>query len=334
MVKIKHPDELTPQISLVLIYGPNEGLVRATRQALIARWGSKDPFQQTVLTSEQLASSPQSLVREAATLSLGGQERLLIVDEAQGPAAEACGAALQAYLDRPEPTGARVIVTCGALSPRSKVRRAVEQAPSAAALPCYGDAPKDSLALTRRHLGAHGITAQDDALAFLAQRLGADRGVALRELEKLVLYMGDDTQVTVPHVQACCEGSGGRLDMLMDAVGLGQLSRAERLFTALWGAGETAVGILAFAQAHFIHLHSTKRAFHFSREAALRHQRVLWDATLLEEALLRLRHADAACRRYPSQGFGLCHKVLTSLALQAAAQDADTPRPAAPRFGS
>src|SRR5262249_48714517 len=46
-----------------------------------------------------------------------------------------------------------------------------------------------------------------EALQLLAQHLGADRDIAAREVEKLLLYAADEPAITEEHVQACVAGA-------------------------------------------------------------------------------------------------------------------------------
>ena len=70
-----------PEIRAVLLYGPDEGLVRE-RAELVARSvcpDLKDPFRVADLTAAGLAADPARLADEAAQLSLAGGRRVVRV---------------------------------------------------------------------------------------------------------------------------------------------------------------------------------------------------------------------------------------------------------------
>ena len=89
MVTLRDPHNVPAHISLVLFYGPNEGLVQERRKQLLEQWKQGDDFggdfggdffDVSFLSCDDLRGQAGRLVNEAASLSLGGQERLVVVD--------------------------------------------------------------------------------------------------------------------------------------------------------------------------------------------------------------------------------------------------------------
>jgi DNA polymerase-3 subunit delta len=66
---------------IVLIFGPDAGLVRERAQALIARAVEdlNDPFSLARLDGDTLAETPERLVEEAHTIPLFGGRRAVLV---------------------------------------------------------------------------------------------------------------------------------------------------------------------------------------------------------------------------------------------------------------
>src|SRR5947209_11687995 len=75
---LQRPD---PEIRAVLLYGPDEGLVRERAEAVARSVCSdlKDPFRVADLTGAGLAADPARLADEAAQLSLIGGRRIVRV---------------------------------------------------------------------------------------------------------------------------------------------------------------------------------------------------------------------------------------------------------------
>src|SRR6516165_6273863 len=95
---LQRPD---PEIRAVLLYGPDEGLVRE-RAAAVARSvcpDLKDPFRVAELTAAVLAADPARLADEAAQLSLTGGRRVVRVRGAGDGLAKLFGEFLKTALD-------------------------------------------------------------------------------------------------------------------------------------------------------------------------------------------------------------------------------------------
>ena len=172
----------------VLIYGPDAGLVRERLNGLTrAVAGSiDDPFRVTEFGADVLRDDPARLGDEAAALAFTGGRRVVRIRNAADTVADVVNTFIEA------PVGdALVLLTAGELGPRSKLRAAFEKADRAAALPCYADDAQSLGVVIRETLKAAGLAITPDALSWLSDRLGGDRELSRRELEKLVLYMGD-----------------------------------------------------------------------------------------------------------------------------------------------
>src|SRR5712691_5806227 len=129
-----------PAQPIVLVFGPDSGLVRERAQALIRASVDdlNDPFSLARLDGDELASEPTRLVEEANTIPLFGGRRAVWV-KAGGrnfvPAVEALVAAAS--------PDCRVVIEAGDLKRTAPLRALCERARNAAALPCYADAERD-----------------------------------------------------------------------------------------------------------------------------------------------------------------------------------------------
>jgi len=194
---VQRPD---PKVRAVLVYGPDHGLARERAEAL-ARGvveDLSDPFRVTEMTGAALAADPARLADEAAALSLTGGARVVRVRGAGNDLAKL----FAGFLDR-DSEGALVVVEAGDLAKSSALRAAFEKAENGAALPCYADDPEALEEVVRGALSAHGLTAEHDAMAYLLENLGGDRGVTRAELDKLALYMGERTRISEADAAAC-----------------------------------------------------------------------------------------------------------------------------------
>ncbi|WP_051328684.1 DNA polymerase III subunit delta [Geminicoccus roseus] len=206
-------------ISTFLVYGPDRGVVVQRIEALLERLvgDPKDPFKVGDLAAEQIAADPRLLVEEAQSMSLLGGRRAVRVRDAD----DRLKVALRDLLKLPSQESF-ILLEGGDLPGSSDLRKAIEKAPGAAALPCYRDEGKGLDDVLRQELHRHGLQADRDAMQALAASLGADRAVTMAEIEKLALYVGGASggKVTVQDVRAVIADSGTLTldDLILDVL--------------------------------------------------------------------------------------------------------------------
>jgi len=247
-------DRPDPAVGLVLLFGPDAGLVaeRAARLGRTVVPDLADPFRVSQLDADRLRAEPQRLALEAQALCLLGGRRLVRVRGADDGIAKAVDLLLG--LERIE---ALVVIEAGDLGPGSKLRQIAEKAPSAAAIGCWPEGEHERARTIRTLLAEQGLEAEPEALAFLVEQQGADRAVLRAELEKLALYLGPEGGRTVRLADAAAvvgDGSALALDDVVLAALLGDRARLERDLLRLLALGEAPVRILRVATATLVRL--------------------------------------------------------------------------------
>ena len=107
-----------PRRPVILIYGPDLGLVRERADAVVeAVAPGADPFAVVPLEGDAIASDPGRLIDEARTIGLFGGKRVIRV-RAGG---KSFNDALETLLENP-PTDAIVVIEAGELSLRHDCR--------------------------------------------------------------------------------------------------------------------------------------------------------------------------------------------------------------------
>jgi len=324
-----------PKIAAVLLYGPDRGLVRERAETLARAVvdDPADPFRAVDLGAADLKGDPARLADEAAAVSLGGGRRLVRVREA----GDAMAGLFSAFLAVARAENALVVAEAGDLAKRSALRRAFEDAANAAAVPCYVDDARSLSAVIAETLGAHGLRAAPDALAFLAGNLGADRSVTRAELEKLALYMGGPGTITLADAAACVGDSAATsLDDVVFAAGAGDLAALDRALARAFGEGIAPVSLLRAAGRHFQRLHwlrgqmaagrgveqavaALRPPVLFLHADALKAQARRWPADRLARVLAILLDAELDCKTTGMPDGAVCSRALMRIAQAARA---------------
>jgi DNA polymerase III subunit delta len=322
---------LNPAWRIILLYGPDSGLI-AERAAAISRSmvdDPSDPFQLIRMDGDVIAGDPARLSDEANTIGLFGNRRALRISSTN----RALLAAVEPLLARP-PIDAVVVIEAGELQRSNPLRLACERSASALAIPCYGDTSRDLGAVIDSALQAAGKQMSRPVRDLLTASLGSDRMVSRQELDKLMLYCGDATEISAEDVMAIVGDSAAReIDTLVDAVFAGQLAVLDLTMAKLSGEGVDGNAILASLLRHALGLlrsraalddgRSTKeaaglmRGLPFPRLAVVETAIRIWNVARLRETIQIFGQASASLRSDSDLGRLLLMRALWTVSRMA-----------------
>lgn len=327
---LRTPD---PAIRAVLLFGPDTGKIKEFADGLghTVLPSFDDPFRLADLTGAQLRDDPARLADEAAALSLTGGRRLIRVRDAGDGNTDIFENMLQHVQG-----DFLVVAEAGTLAAGSKLRKLFEGAKNAAAIACYADEERDLRSLVRGHLQQAKIRCGDDVIAFLADHLGADRLLTRMELDKLILYVGENGTVSLEEArQAIGDNAALRLDDIVFAMAEGEPESLDRALTRARAEGMNFQPVLRAAQQHLrvLHLAGNLVAGGQSIDAAfkaagfrgalwkvsdrLARQLRGWPANRLTEAMNRLVEAEMQCKTTGLPADAITGQTLLGIALSA-----------------
>jgi DNA polymerase-3 subunit delta len=249
---LKKPD---PKIRGVVIYGNDDGLIaeRAQQLAKSVCEDLKDPFRVVDIAGEVLKGDPARLADEFGAMSLMGGRRVIRVR----PAGEESAAALENLVSAPA-GDALIVIEGGNLTPRSSLRTLAETEPTLAAMPCYMDSEGELERLVEAAAKAHGLGVDPDALEWIVERLGGDRGQTRSELDKLMLYKSGDETKTVSLDDALAvlgDTAAIGIDDVIGATFDGNLVALDRALDRVFAEGGNPVQLVRAVQRHVDQLH-------------------------------------------------------------------------------
>ena len=330
------PDE---KIVLVLIYGPDSGLVRERAELLAAKAGADpdDPFQTITLSDQDLKSDPARISDEAAAIPMFGGRRVVRLENIS----ESAAAPVTAFIKDIDAGSAQcpgyIIVEGGDLTPRSSLRKTAESSKFAAAIPCYSDTPEAVSALVQNQLSAAGLSISPDALDFVVARLGDDRRATRMEIEKLVSYAGGSrsfapvTEISLQDAEASMgDLNSYALDQVADAVSEGNLQNVDRELTRCFDSGVNPVAVLRTISGHFQKLLAVRAELdqgadfsravgklrpplHFKRKDAFQRQTRIWSAPTISRALGMIMETEALCKTTGMPDQSACWRLCLQL---------------------
>ena len=328
---VKSPD---PKARVVLIYGPDDGLMRE-RAKIIGKTivpDLDDPFNVTAMTTQQINDDPACLVDEANAISMMGGARLIIISNG----ADKLTPTIKAYLENPSPENL-IIIEAGELGTRSSLRQLCEKSKNAAALPCYVEDERGMGNLIRETLSQSGFRIESDAVHFFSTAIMGDRARARNEIEKLMIYMGDPkTQnnfITIADVAASCgEAGAASIDDLVYAVAGSNSKLAMSTYNKLIAEGTIDVVILRSLQNHFRKLHYTNAMMKggksmdeaikslqpplfFKLATPFKSHLSKWKGRKLDMVMAKLAELEAQTKRSGAPVHTLCAQAILSLSV-------------------
>src|ERR1700756_4847413 len=252
---LARPDPGRP---IVLLYGPDAGLVRERADALLASAvdDPNDPFSRVSLDGDELSAEPSRLVDEALTVPLFGGRRAIRVRA--GSRSFASGVETLADITLRD---CRIVIEAGDLRAESPLRKACERAKTAVEIGCYPDGERDLAKLMDDELRAANLRIAPDARAALISLLGGDRQASRNELKKLTLFAHGEGEVTLDHVMAVvADASELKLDPIVDGAFAGKPDLVESEFAKAMVGGTYPGTIILSAQRQAAWLHKSALA--------------------------------------------------------------------------
>ena len=326
---LARPDSARP---IILLYGPDAGLVRERADALMASAVDDpgDPFSLVRLDGDELASDPARLVDEAMTVPLFGGRRAIRVRAGS----RSFAAGIDALADSPL-RDCRIVIEAGELRPESPLRKACERAKTAVAIACYPDGERYLAKLIDDELRVSDLRVTGDARAILLTLLGGDRQASRNELRKLALYAHGQREITLDDVMAVVsDASELKLDPIVDGAFAGNPAIVETEFAKAMIAGTYPGMIISAAQRQAALLHKACLAveegappaavvdsgfprLHFSRKANVEKALRNFTASRLLSIIEQLAVAALDTRKQSTLAAAIAQRALLAIAVNA-----------------
>jgi DNA polymerase III subunit delta len=326
---IASPDPAQP---IVLVYGPDAGLVRERVDALVRASvdDPNDPFAFVRIEGEDLSGNPSRLVEEAHTVPLFGGRRAVLVKAGNRNIA----AAVEPVINAPS-AECRVIIEAGDLRKSAPLRALCEKAKVAAALPCYVDNERDLARLIDEEMRAANLSMAPDARAALLALLGGDRLASRNEIRKLALYAQGQGRIEIADVMAVvADASALALDGVIDAAFAGRTADVDSEFGKARAGGSSPAAIISAAIRQIANLHKMRLAVdagdsiefamkrgappvHFTREKLVGDSLRIWTAARFLRAMQQLAEASLDMRRNAPLAEAIAQRTLLSIAVSA-----------------
>jgi DNA polymerase-3 subunit delta len=225
-----------------LFHGPDEAGSRQLAGLLAASAGAG--AERIELAGSELRSDPARLADEAASLSLFGGARYIVVE----PAGDESLAAVEALM---EVTAAAnpVALVAGSLKPSSKLLKLALADANVIACASYPPEGRDAERLVVEMAREQGLQVRGDVARRLADAAAGNRAIIAQELEKLALYLDSAPDRPKPLEHEALDAVGaaaeeGDLSRLVESVAAGDQATLQSELLRLGSEGVEGIPLL------------------------------------------------------------------------------------------
>lgn len=315
-----------------LLYGPDEAGSRALLKHVATAAG--EDAERVELSGSELRSDPARLADEAASISLFGGARFVVVE----PAGDECIGAVEALLQAPA-AGNPVVLVAGALKPTSKLLKLALAEPAALTHASYVPEGQDVERLVHETAREEGLILRSDVARRLADACAGNRAILTQELAKLALYVGADRERPLPLDHDAIDAVGasageGDTSRLVDGVSGGKPDLLAGELARLSSEGIEGIpliravlrrmSLLARLRAQVERgnsvdavMASQGKALFWKEKPAIAQQLGRWRSDLLAKSVTRLVEAERQAKASGGAGNATVDEELFAIARQA-----------------
>ena len=181
--------EQKTQYSPILIYGPNEGLVRENFLK-IRKIYNQNNTQEISFTGKLINDQPEALIDEIRTVSMFNDQKIIIIDQPIDKNIELFDEAFSALPDH-----TLIIVLANNLTKTSKIRKFFESSEKYFSCANYEDDFRSNSQQIHNLEKSINKTLNKDIKNYLSQNLSSDRMVSKNEIDKLILLYTEDDKI-------------------------------------------------------------------------------------------------------------------------------------------
>lgn len=251
------------KVIAVLVYGPDSGGVSNIAKEISEKISPNldDPFMVANIDPTALGDSENtSIYDEMMAISFGGGKRLVTVKNVSG--AEAEKAIVRAVESLPDDVhqSSFLLVTAGDITPSSHLRKFFEGSKSDLfiSIPKYKEDARDLSATIFNLMQSKGLHIDPEASRYLAESCQGDQKIIQNEVEKLILYLGDDggSKITYEDVLVTTGNTTeSQMQDVCNAVFSGDRARIEITLRKAVESGLAPIAILRTLQRYLEKLH-------------------------------------------------------------------------------
>ena len=312
----------------LLIYGPNEGLIRDDILKIAEAFKQKKEIDEITINGKLVDENQNVVDEEIRSFSLFSEQKIIHLENIKDK-----------HLQFFENTNFKsnkvlVIIKSENLNKNSKIRNFFEKHKEYAAIPCYEDDVRSTMNLISQFQSDHKIRFNSDIKNYLIQNLSTDRLISKNELEKILLVIShkENEQIKFEDIQAILnDSSSNSLNIINEYVMYGKVNQVSKNLYRIFDEGTNAVAIIRSLLNYLVRLHKTqieikktgnfdeaikqlKPAVFWKDKDNFRNHCSKWPTKEILRYIKRLLEAEYMCKTQSSLNNEICEKYVLSVA--------------------
>ena len=175
-----------------LIYGENEGL----KEELISKIKSSHIGKEIKYEESQIIGNKFNFFSEIKNRSLFDEKKIYLIERCTEKISEIVIEIIENELDD------LIIINCGTLEKKSKLRNLIEKSSNSVIIPTYKDNFQSLINLAKTFFLEKKISISYETLNLLINRCNGDRGYLKKELGKISNYVSDKKVISLKEISA------------------------------------------------------------------------------------------------------------------------------------
>lgn len=246
--------KLNPSIKGVLIYGPDTGLVLIRKNEILQKIlpDYKNSLSLINITISKIKEKPTIIEEEYNSTSLfTSDKKVILIEDAENSISKT----LESIFSKPQNNDNFIIITADDLDTKSSLKKFAEYNQYFASLPCYKDDINSIMQIVNLKLKKNGFKYNVDVVKYLTESFGGNRLIILSELDKLIIYKGENKNITIDDVKACIQdNSEADLNNFINNFAMLDFDKAYKELQNLYSEGIFPVIIIRALISYFLKL--------------------------------------------------------------------------------
>ncbi len=177
-------------IKLFLVYGENQGL----KKEIIDTIKSKDSGKEIKYEETQILANKLFFYNEIKNRSLFDENKIYLIERCTEKISDIVFEVINSKIDD------LIIINCGNLEKKSKLRNFVEKSENAAIIPTYKDNSQSLVNIAKSFFTEKKIDISYETINLLVNRCNGDRGNLKQELKKISNYIIDKKIISLKEI--------------------------------------------------------------------------------------------------------------------------------------
>ncbi len=312
----------------ILIYGPNEGLVKDQIEKLVKDYLSQGEYEEISFNGKNLDDDPGSLEAIIRSVSMFFKNKIVIAD---GIKDKHLSIIEEIVLKAPEQ--GVLIIREGSLSKSSKIRKFFEAHKTCLSLPCYEDDSRSMMKNIEEFTRKNKIELDRDIKNYLLLSLSNDRMISKRELEKIeIFYKNSSSKIKLEEIKILLNDSSSQnLNKMNEQVMFGNTSKSSKIINKLLSEGISPISLVRSLINYLLRVQQTqiemKKGNNFDSSIKILKPPVFWKdkdnfqkhcfkwpLRSIESNLNRLLETEVTCKLNSKLANINCEKSILSIA--------------------